>query len=153
MKREKKGLSTVVTTLIIVLLVLAAIGIIWSPIRQLLTQSSSSLDQTKCLDLEIRATRVILDPSDVTNQTYNVTLRRGSTGNFDAGAKLIFYTDTANSQTESFSQLLSSLDVRTASVSTNLANANKVEVIPYFIDENSGQDVTCPTSTTFEFRL
>ena len=41
MNKQKKGLSTVVTTLIIVLLVLAAIGIIWNPIKNLLTKMLS----------------------------------------------------------------------------------------------------------------
>ncbi|MDP3966176.1 MAG: hypothetical protein Q8Q04_01450 [archaeon] len=152
----KKGLSTVVTTLIIVLLVLAAIGIIWGPIRSLLTSSTNSLGGTACLELDLTATRV----NETAAGVYDVTLRRGGAGSNtqNVGAKLILYSDSAVSDTFSFGETLTPLQVKTASVDTTvgatvtgLLGANKVEVVPYFIDSDTGEERVCTTSTSFSF--
>jgi len=57
--KNTKGLSTVVTTLIIILLVLVAIGIIWGVVNNLLGKSSGTIEiSTKCLDVNVKATKV-----------------------------------------------------------------------------------------------
>jgi flagellin-like protein len=49
---EKKGLSAVVTTLIIILLVLVAVGIIWVVVRNVVEEGGSTIDlSVKCLDV------------------------------------------------------------------------------------------------------
>lgn len=148
---EKKGLSTVVTTLIIVLLVLAAIGIIWGPIRGLLSSSTDSLSQTACLDLDLRATKV----TNITANTYNVTIRKqGGSTDLEVGAMLIFYSDAGTSDTVKFGPLFGeSTQVRTAGPITGVANANKVEVIPYLINPDTAEEMVCSTSTEFSFTL
>jgi len=52
---KKKGLSTVVTTLIIILLVLVAIGIIWVVISNVITQGSEQIFLDKfTMDLDLK---------------------------------------------------------------------------------------------------
>ncbi|MBU2612667.1 MAG: hypothetical protein KKB62_03020 [Nanoarchaeota archaeon] len=155
---KKKGLSTVVTTLIIVLLVLAAIAIIWGPIRNLLSTSTSSLNQASCFEIELRATRVINITSaggEESNANYNVTLRRsgGASNVAEVGALLIFYSETANTDPLDFGDTLGPAGVKTRTILTGVFNANKVEVVPYMVDPDSGEQIICSSSTTFEFRL
>jgi hypothetical protein len=159
MKREKKGLSTVVTTLIIVLLVLAAIAIIWGPIRNLLSTSTSSLNQASCFEIELRATKVVNATSDGGGETpdanYNITLRRsgGASNVAEVGALLIFYSETANTDPLDFGDTLGPAGVKTRTVPTGVFNANKVEVVPYMVDSDSREQIICSSSTTFEFQL
>jgi hypothetical protein len=161
MKTGKKGLSTIVTTLIIILLVLAAIGIIWGPIKNLLTNSSNSLDQTKCFSLNVQATKVTNATSPGGSATsYLVTLKREDSGNGvdSAGAKLIFYSAKNSSATIDFesdsgASMFTPLQVQTKTVSVGFANATSVEVTPYYIDPNTGQKQVCTTSQSFDFTI
>ena len=51
---NKKGLSDVVTTVLIVLLTLVAIGVLWSFLQPLFTKSGSKIQQTEaCLSLDL----------------------------------------------------------------------------------------------------
>ena len=54
---EKKGLSEVVTAILIVLLAVAAVVIVWAVIRPMI-QSSSSQVQTACVTLDLEVTEV-----------------------------------------------------------------------------------------------
>ncbi len=147
--KGKKGLSTVVTTLILVLLVLAAIGIVWNPIKSLLTKSGDSLDRTKCLDVDIRATKIV----NVTDTTYNVTLVRSSTGDGTFSAKLILFDKSGNSAgVQSANTDFDPLDVKVVGPITGPANATKIEVTPTYVDSN-GKEQICNTKTTREFNL
>jgi len=142
----KKGLSTVVTTLIIVLLVLAAIGIIWGPIRNLLSTSTSSLDQTKCFSVNYQVLKV----NATSGNLYNVTLKRSDTGGGigEVGAKVIFYNDVGSSD---FGKMFGALEVQTSSLDAGFSDANSVEVAPYYIDQATGEEKICTNSATFDF--
>ena len=161
MRTGKKGLSTVVTTLIIILLVLAAIGIIWGPIKSLLSNSTSSLDQSKCFNLDIKATKVVNATSPAGSATsYLVTLKRSDSGSGidQAGAKLIFYggqntSNTIDFESDSGASMFTSLQVQTATVVVGFANASKVEVTPYYLDANTGEKKVCTGSAPFTFTI
>jgi hypothetical protein len=57
--KNNKGLSQVVTTLIIILLVLVAIGIIWGVVSNLLDKSKITISSsTRCMDLDVKATKI-----------------------------------------------------------------------------------------------
>ena len=52
---QKRGLSTVVTTLILILLVLVAIGIVWVVIKNVLSEGAEEVSLDKfTVDLEIK---------------------------------------------------------------------------------------------------
>lgn len=54
---DKKGLSTVVTTLIIILLVLVAIGIVWVVVRGLISTTEGQINiQQKCIGVTLDIT-------------------------------------------------------------------------------------------------
>lgn len=148
--KNNRGLSGIVTTLIIILLVLVAVGVIWGVVNNLLGRSTGTINTaTKCLDVDIRATKVI----ETTPGTYDVTLSRKPTGEDGFGAKIVFFSNVSNSVPEDFGTKLNPLQVSTEEIVTSpgLVNANRVEVTPYFNDD-SGRDILCQSTTTFEFR-
>lgn len=153
MMRYNKGLSTVVTTLIIVLLVLAAIGIIWGPIKNLLGNSSSSLDQTKCLNLGFKV--LLVNETDATNHTYKLILQREATGTDvkEISAKAIFYSDTDSSPTFDLKddlavEMFGPLDRRSTTITNTGVEATSLDIIPYYIDASTGEKKICNTPTT-----
>jgi len=63
MKQNKKGLSTIVTTLIIVLLVLVAVGIIWVVVRNILNKNSEEISLDKfTVTLKVDSQNVKVNP-------------------------------------------------------------------------------------------
>ena len=158
MIKNKKGLSTVVTTLIIILLVLVAVGIIWSVVNNLLNKSRDTIESsTKCLDLEIRANKVveyayINSTGDMLGGNYNVTLQRTSSGDDEAiYAKVVLFSSVGNTAVLEFPSALFPLETQTNTISSedtgNFTDANKVEVTAFYVDD-SGNDQLCPSGTT-----
>lgn len=150
--KNKKGLSDIVTTLIIILLVLVAIGVIWAVVSNLLDNSTNKISQAnKCLDIDVRATRVV----ETTTGNYNVTLQRSSTGEGQVGAKIQVLSATDASGVINFGEgvMLNPLDIMTREVNAELASATTVRVTPYFLDENTNKETLCPTTTEFNFNL
>lgn len=151
--KNKKGLSGIVTTLIIILLVLVAVGVIWQVVGNLLDKSTATIgSSSKCLDVDLRATKVV---NNAILGDYNVTISRKPTGEGEVGARIVFFNDAVNSEPILFGGMLSPLETTTRSVSTGatVINATYVEVTAFFIDEESGKETLCATSTKFEFEL
>lgn len=148
---NKKGLSGIVTTLIIILLVLVSVGVIWGVVGNLLTKGTGSIGQTqKCLDVDLRATKV--NSTGVSGE-FNVTLERKPTGEGEVGAKLIFFSeDGTASATITVEPRFEPLTIATQTIVTEMTNPVKVRVTPYFRDD-SGKDVLCSSYTEFEFEL
>jgi hypothetical protein len=147
-KSNNKGLSTVITTIIIVLLVLVAIGILWAVIGKMLQENAENIDLTsRCLNINIKATKLInIGPED-----YNLTISRTGSGKENVGIKIRFFNDTTNSEIMDFEQTFSPLSINTHRfVNTGVINVNKVEITAYFKDE-SGTELICPQSTSYEF--
>lgn len=155
--KNKKGLSGIVTTLIIILLVIAAVGVIWGVVGGLLESGTGSINKgALCLEIDLHATQVV---GDALAGDYNVTLERKS-GPQDqlAKAAVTFYSEVGNSDPQYLdTDVLNEFDilsVKTLSFTGTLANATSVVVTPYFIDEKSGARVICDTTQKeFEFVL
>jgi len=110
------------------------------------------LSQTKCLDIEIRAVKV--NATTVGGTTYNVTLKRSASGDGEFGAKLIFYDSTGDSGgVVEAGEYFSALEQKIVTVEGGIAEAVKVEITPYYIDESTGESKLCSTSTEKEFTL
>ena len=95
--RNNKGVSAVVTTVLIILIVLVAIAIVWVVIKGVIDEGAEQVDLGK-LTLDVDIERVTLD-----NSTNNVSIkikRNPGVGSIK-GVKFIFYT---NSETEEFQE-------------------------------------------------
>jgi hypothetical protein len=152
--KNKKGLSTIVTTLIIILLVLVAIGIIWSVVKGLLDDSKDDISNSqKCLDIEFEISR--LEVSNITENHF-ITIRRSPTGMEDnVGVKVLVYSESDNSELMIFGgednpEYFGLGAVKTYSMDLSELDGTRiirVDMIPYFIDE-AGSEVVCQTTTS-----
>ena len=149
---NKKGVSTIVITVIMVVLVLVAVGIDWAVVNNLITKSAGGADVAgKCLGIDVRATAV----SATCVATCTVTLSRTGAGDdVLAGVKVVFRDTVAGTSTltaiDSPNDVPALTGRNTLSLTTGVAAPNKVEITPYFKDA-SGNDQLCQTTTSFEF--
>jgi len=144
--KNSRGLSTIVSTLMIVLLVFVAIGIVWVVVRNLVTGGSDQLDLTsKCLEATVSPTKVMYSGG-----IYNVTLLRSGGSDEIGGIKLIFSSEESEENyIHDESGNIEPLGVKTISVPVEgVPSPDKVEVVVYFLD-NSGNEQLCQGSESF----
>jgi len=139
---NKRGLSLIVTTLLIVVLVLVSIGIVWVVVRNIIEGGTEQIDyNTKCLEINIRATAVV----NAGDTDYNITIMRTAGGDEVAGVKLVFFNnDNEASDVIDINENIAPLATITRNIDGEIENANKVEVTPYF-EDSSGNEKFCST--------
>jgi len=151
MFKDKRGLSAVVTTLLIILLVLVAVGIIWVVVRGVVETGTEQIDvSARCLSVDIRATEVIETSAGV----YDVTLMRRSGGDDIDGVVVNVFNDTESSGIVDFGVAIGELDTETQSVDTSLEtqvlNGNRIEFTVY-INDASGNQQFCTQIGEYNF--
>ncbi len=155
MNNNKKGLSTIVATLLIILLTLVAVGIIWVVVRNVVQGGSEQVDiDAKCLQANVVATNVVV----ITADSYDVTLSRQGGGEAIGGVMLVFMNA---SKTSSYATNISedivplSTITRTVVISSTdpnyVANANQVDVVVYFLDKSGNRQLCSSNPNPFEF--
>jgi len=157
-RSDIRGLSAVITTLIIILLVLVAIGIIWVVIRGVIEGGVGTIDlSTKCLAVDVRATAASCTPVDdgatppvVIDYTCEVTLKRGSGGDPIDGIRLVFSDGTDSNTVSPDQAALDPLQQRTDTVDSGLLAAPTSLEVAVIINDEAGQPQICPTTTTFD---
>ncbi len=156
MKNNKKGLSTIVATLLIILLTLVAVGIIWLVIRGVVQGGADDVNiSSKCLASEVAVTQVNSAGVDV----YDVTLNRKRGTDEIGGVKLIF---TDAEELESCPVDIMNEDYplpaqKTTTVSVNLADEecaglvpSKVSVVVFYLNEDTNEQSFCDTPSVFQ---
>jgi len=155
MNNNKKGLSTIVATLLIILLTLVAVGIIWVVVRNVIQGGTDQMEiDAKCIQANVVATNVAVFSVNASANNYNVTLSRQSGDEAIGGVKLVF---TDNAETSSFiwtrpgdiAALGNAMEFVSIPVA-DLAVPSKVNVVVYFLD-GSGAEQFCPTQNPFSF--
>lgn len=94
MKLNKKGVSDVVTTVLMILLVIAAIGILWVVIQRFVTQGTGTVpNQADCLTLQLTPSnaRFVAGGTGTPANTLNVSVTRGGTST--ANPTAVFFVD------------------------------------------------------------
>jgi len=159
---NKKGVSTIVVTVILVALVLIAIGVVWAVVSGLIGKSTQTVNyHEKCLSVSVQATRATCTEGALPNgDTCDILVQRLGTGT-DAigGVKLVF----KNASNGIGSAALDSADATppitnieplvTESVPTlvtTLDSPNRVETTIYFLDEQ-GNERVCPQTTYYNW--
>ena len=136
--QNKKGLSDVVTTVIIVALSLVAIAIVWVVVNNLISENASTIEnQGGCLTTNLEIVSVSSSCSIV-----NVTVKKISGDTEIGGVKVIAYNAAGASVNGSITGTMTVGDQKTTSIT--IANANKVSATPYFIVDN--KQVVCSNS-------
>ena len=146
---NRKGMSTVIATLIIILLVFVAAAILWVVIRNLVTGGSSQLDLTsKCLDTEVVPTKINLTSPGV----YQVTVLRNSGDDEIGGIKIIFTSESGDvNYIHDAPGDIENLRLKTETVTVqDVTNPDKIEVVVYFNDKSGNQQM-CQGGSSLEF--
>jgi len=86
MKKGKKGLSEIVTTLLFVLLALGAVILVWALVRPILTRSGEQITASQeCMNLDLQATQCAYNTTVTGKNNATVLYKRGAqaiTSNF-----------------------------------------------------------------------
>jgi flagellin-like protein len=152
--RNKKAMSEIVTTVIMVVLALVAVAVIWQIINNLISDKGAQVGITqKCLDVKLNVESV----SDCTADGCTIAIKRSAGGDSFTGVKVILKSSTESSKVITIPGNIEELETESldASITDPLdgfdaSTANKVEATVYFTDE-SGQEQNCPSTTTYNF--
>ena len=149
-RADRRGLSTIVATLIVILLVFVAVGILWVVLRNFVQGGSQQVDlASKCIDVSVTPTKVVS-----AGGIYNVTMLRNG-GDFEiAGVNLVF-TGSSGDSNFIYDAIgdIPNLGLSTVSVdlsASGVSNPNKVDAVVYFLDD-SGNKQFCSTGETLNF--
>jgi len=153
--KNKKGLSTIVTTLIIVALSLVAVGVVWLVVNNIVNQQTSSIDYSaKCLNLEFRAiagTECAEFVENTTLSTCTVIIQREKGDDAIGGIRLIF-SDTSGASPIVLKQSDEAGNIATTETYdvevSDSANPTVVEVTPYLTDNENVKHV-CSVTTKY----
>jgi len=153
--KNKKGLSTVITTLLIVLLVLVAIGIIWVVVSNLVEKGTEQTQlTTNCLEADLQITYVAVGTTTLYGSYLNATIQRSSgESNLEIpGFKLLFYYEGGENFVMDIEGNLGPLETNKVTVTESNAPTEmnpiivkKIEVAPFFLD-SKGLQYICPVT-------
>ncbi|MFH1586076.1 MAG: hypothetical protein ABIB79_04870 [archaeon] len=151
MYKNNRGLSTVITTLIIVLLVLVAIGIIWVVIRNVIEEAGEDVTaKGECIGAQVNIKSITCTSGGA---SCDVIVERLSGGGDSIDGVKVTVSDGANSLTQTTSGGLDILDVVTVSVvggnlDDNVALAVTINAAPILDD-----GTICDTIDTDDFSV
>ncbi|MEX0932980.1 MAG: hypothetical protein WDZ77_02690 [Candidatus Pacearchaeota archaeon] len=147
---SKKGISTVIVTLIVIVLSLVAIGIVWGVANNLIQEESEAVGQgVEGLLLSLKIESAIIEE----NGEVSVTVKRGVGGREVVGLNFIFY-DGQNSETiredvpfEEFSLKKFTFTL----LEINPENLEEVSVAPVY-KRSSGEEFEGEIFNSFEIK-
>ena len=142
---DKKGLSEVVTTLIIILLVLVAIGIVWAVVNNILSSGSEQVGLEQ-FSIDVNFLRASINGNAVT-----LTVKRAAGNGNMSGLKFIL-SDGSNSEEFSETSSLTELQEKTfvvTLISLNPVNLRTAAVAPVFI--RNGKETIGDITDTYTF--
>lgn len=155
---NKRGLSTIVVTLIIILISLVAVGIVWVVVRNLINSGTNQASvQYMCNGVDMEATALpICTGTGGMIRLCSVTIQRQGTGNdVMGGVKLSFENATSGVVSPlvyTFAGNVAPMGVVNGSqitqLNTTINTADTLVVSTYFID-TSGNQYVCQNPTSF----
>ena len=142
--KNKKGLSTVVSTLILILLVLVAVGVIWAVISNILKSGSNQVNLNQfTFDISIKS-------AYVSGSGITVTVMRHSGGGQLSGLKFIFLNSTQSIGVDE-NESMNPLDTKTFTFASSqipgIGAGDTVSVAPVYLSSSGQSTVGNPTDT------
>ncbi len=142
---NKKGLSDVIATVLIILLALAAVVIVWSFVSPSLRGTGSQINvQTKCLAMELKPTNCKITSSSEVNVTYQLA-------GGDKPNKIKFLFEGASGTTDMSSTELigsdipDSLETKTKANIAYTGTISKVSLVAVVLGDD-GKEYNCNPS-------
>ena len=161
MIQNKKGLSTIVVTLIIIVLSLVAVGVVWVVVNNLLKSGTASANiNAQCLGVSLEITQSNCSQG-TTDKICDVQVTRSGTGTDTLAGVMLVFRNSSVSTTGSYTpnpinvqgDIPALVGKRVTGIDTLVVNANgldTVEATPYFKD-NSGNVQLCSQTSSFSF--
>ncbi len=147
MFKSKKGISGVITVVILVALALIAIGVVWATISNIITKNTQSTDlAAKCTPIEVRA--ISVDDSD--DSAVTATLKRSAGGNDISGVYLVYTDGSQYSDRQEVTGNIEPLETKDSAAFNVGFDPNKIEVSVYLTD-SEGNEYICQQSTEYGF--
>lgn len=146
---NKKGVSGIISIILIIALLLVVVGIVWLVIQNVVTEGTEELDfATKCLGTELEVTAVTCGETNSTN--CDVVVKK-TKGDEIGGVKVVLTDEDGNSQVTGSAGDISVLATKSidSSYSDFEDEPTKVESTIYFIKEN-GDEYICSNSHEFK---
>ena len=161
MAKNKRGLSAVVITLIIILLSLVSIGILWVVVGKIIGGGTKEIETSgKCLNTKIEVTKVNCSDGSA-NKMCDVTIMR--TGTEDSpigGVKLVFRNQTSGISSPAAISVTGNIEPlvgkKATGIDTKIPNADGVDLVEFtafFIDSTSDKEMICSQSNYLSFSL
>ncbi|MFH1801449.1 MAG: hypothetical protein ABH804_01290 [archaeon] len=146
---DKKGLSAVIITLIMIALALFAVGIIWVVVTNLLGSQEGSIDiQQRCLAIDVRPLSGEC-AAEATPDNCEVILKRNAGGEEITGVMLVFSNGVETEVVDEEGDI-EILDTKLVTASSEMTNTSSVEVSAYLLD-NTGKKVICTQTKSLQF--
>ena len=143
---NKRAMSAIVITVIMVALVLVAIGIVWAVISNILEERGGQIiTGGKCLDVTVKATDILC-----TSTTCDVTYSRNAGGEEIGGIKIILSDGISSIEKDIEANIpeLATVTQKAIDYSTKLSNMpNSVEIAVYFIGADNKKSLCSNTNT------
>jgi len=142
MRHNKKGVSTIVATIIILAIALVGIGIVMYVIIPLFEGTTENVDYTaKCLNTGVTILSATYNPD---NSIVKVSLKRKAGIGNDAfdGVKLALTDASGETQSEKWKGNIEVLETKTKDIITLNEVITKVEASVYFVDDD-GEEHVC----------
>ncbi len=152
LNNNKKGLSAIIVTVLLIGLTIVAVGIVWAVINSTLKKGTENVDLgTKCLGIDVRATSVSCGESPA---VCVVRLERtGSRDDAISGVKMVFENSTGSRSATpgNYGFPIEQLGNAIAEgVVTGITAPNRVETTVYFKDASENTQY-CQNSNIFTF--
>ena len=137
---EKRGLSTIVTTVIMILLVLVAVEIVWIVVKKVVGDTSEDISLEK-LKIDLQITDVVLTAAQ---DSIDVTVER-KIGEGDLSAIRFLVSDGTTTETFDIDTTLEELTQETFTISqtdiNGLTEVTEVSIAPIVTTESGGSSV------------
>jgi len=135
--KNKKGLSNIIATVLIVLLALAAVAIVWGFIQPALEDTGTAITASqKCLEAEVR-------PTSCSSTTVNIQWVRGDI------VEAVAIVEDSSGTTQTANADFSSLNIlSTASATVSTVSAGDTVTAAAIILDDNGNPHTCDPSPT-----
>lgn len=139
---NKRGLSDVITNVLVIVLVIAAIGILWASLKPTIQKGAESTEQAGCYQIDLAPVDCI--KNGMTGNTANVTYKWVS-GDVDLiGVKMVLGKDDGSSISADGDSITSLATVFKTNVDFG-GKPKQFSVAPV-IKTSSGKSITCPAS-------
>ncbi len=145
--KNKRGISSIIATLILILLTIVLIGIVWVVVSGIVTNSTKQVNSgAQCLNSGVQITSASCTQS---GSNCNVTVQRNLGTDTIGGVRLIFMNAVSNS---SINDTIGNIPTQGSAQAQNwnmgVSNITEVDAAIYFTDASGAKSV-CSGATKF----